>query len=406
MHIAVAEDEAPIRNLLAGIISQQGHEVAGFENGRDVLAHIRGGAPCDLLVTDIQMPKMNGLELIEALGEDRPDLPVVVVTGHGDMDLLIELIRLGCDDFVHKPIKARELTEKISQVLEMKRRREEEARREQAELVRRHSELAREAEAYARGAQDLRGEIEQAVALYQELLQLDPDDYRAPVAWKVQTYKSLGGDYLGISETPDGCDVLVADVAGHDLAASYHTVLIKAFFDRNFHTDLDGGTFFKVLNRELYDNGRNERMVTASFLRLDFTNMRGELVAAGHPRLVSLRPGASKPEDFMALGTVLGVQETISLDVRAFDIAPGQRFFLYTDGLVNSGWVDGPTGLKHRLGDNGLDRLIARHADETLQSQVECIWEDVMRFCRYKQNDDMLLFGLEVPSAGQKLATE
>lgn len=397
MRIVVAEDETSIRNLLIGMLSQQGHEVAGFENGRLALDHVEGGVDCDLLVTDIQMPEMNGLELIEALGDCRPDLPVVVVTGHGDMDLLVELIRLGCDDFVQKPIRAREFTDKVDEVLKKKRAREEETRREQAELTRRHRELAREAEFCSRSAKDLRCEIDQAVALYQDLLQLDPDGYNAKVAWRNQAYKSLGGDYLGLRDTGTGMNVLVADVAGHDLAASYHTVLIKAFFDRNFHADLDGITFFEVLNRELFDSGRNERMVTASFLRLNFETMRGELVAAGHPRLLVLDPGATEPKEILALGTVLGVQDEVTLDSREFEIKPGQRYFLYTDGLVNAGWVDGPTGLRHRLGDQGLDRLVVRHGDDRLTEQVDNVWEDVLRFCRYKQNDDMLLFGLEIP---------
>lgn len=156
-----------------------------------------------------------------------------------------------------------------------------------------------------------------------------------------------------------------------------------------------------MLNRELYDNGRNERMVTASFVRLDFETMRGELVAAGHPRMICLDPGAFKVTEVLALGTVLGVQDEVTLDVREFELIPGQRLFLYTDGLVNAGWVDGPSGMRHRIGDAGLDRMLVRHGSCSLVEQVDNVWNDIMRFCRYKKNDDMLLFGLEIPERKQ-----
>ncbi|MGE4503971.1 MAG: PP2C family protein-serine/threonine phosphatase [Desulfovibrionaceae bacterium] len=396
--LLVAEDESSIRGLLTGILESEGHAVLAVEDGRAARDAVLGGAEVDVLVTDIQMPRMNGLELIEVLSRERPDLPVVVVTGHGDMDLLIELIRLGCDDFVQKPIRAVELLEKIEQVLEKKRRREEAARRERAELAERQSELAREAEVYARGVNDLRGEIDRAVAAYQDLVQLDPDGYNVPVAWKLQSYRRLGGDYLGIRDTPVGCDVLVADVAGHDLAASYHTVLVKAFFDRNFSADLDGDTFFQVLNRELYDGGRNERMVTALFLRLDLVRMCGELVAAGHPRVARLSAGGETSACLGSPGSVLGVQPEVRLQAETFALSPGDRLLLYTDGLVNAGWVDGPTGERHKLGRTRLMEIAAGHTGKDLHGQVEAVWQEVMDFCRYKQNDDMLLFGLEIPA--------
>ncbi|MBU1611192.1 MAG: response regulator, partial [Proteobacteria bacterium] len=384
--IILAEDDSSIRKLLAGVLTGQGYEVEAVEHGGLALELVESGQSFDLVITDIQMPVMNGLELIAILSESRPDLPVVVVTGYGDRDLLIELIRLGCDDFVQKPVKATDFLVKVGQVVEMKRHREEAARQERAEMTERNTLLAREAEVYAKSVQDLRTEIAGAKAVYQDLIQLNPGSYKVHAFWKVQTYKSLGGDYIGIRNTPQGCDVLVADVAGHDLAASYHTVLVKAFFDRNFHTDLNGKTFFQVLNRELHDGGRNERMVTAMFLRLDLATMRGELVAAGHPRLVRIPAGTGRVEPISAMGTVLGVQDDIQVDPIHFDIAVGDRFFLYTDGLLNAGWVDGPTGVRRRLGEAGLDELLAQHAHADLEAQVEGVWDGVMRFCRYKQN--------------------
>jgi hypothetical protein len=79
----------------------------------------------------------------------------------------------------------------------------------------------------------------------------------------------LGGDYCALRDQPWGCDLIVADVAGHDLGASYHTVLLKSFFDINSIQGKPGDEFLRSLNDELLDGGCNERMICALFARVN-----------------------------------------------------------------------------------------------------------------------------------------
>ena len=82
--ILIAEDEAPIRELLARALAQDGHEVATAPNGAAALEQISGDGHFDLLVTDIQMPVMDGIALALATARDHRDLKVVLMTGYAD----------------------------------------------------------------------------------------------------------------------------------------------------------------------------------------------------------------------------------------------------------------------------------------------------------------------------------
>ena len=227
----------------------------------------------------------------------------------------------------------------------------------------------------------------------------DAADSGVGFAYRHKALRDLGGDFLDICRTARGCDVLVADVAGHDMSASYHTVLIKAFFEENCRRGNDGEAFFRILNHSLLESGRNERMVTACFLRIDLRRLSAEIVSAGHPRVIKLRRDVPVPYPVYANGSVLGLMEDVVFDTKHFAVAPGDRVFLYTDGVTGAVRVDGPTGERATLGEDGLEELLAATRRLPLDRQVDVVWEEVLRHCRRKQTDDMLFVGIEIPGA-------
>ena len=100
--IVVAEDDPGIRSILIDALESVDHEVVGTANGKEALTAINSffnmGRYVDLLISDIKMPTMNGLELIETLEKQGMFVPVLVLTGFGDKELLVELLRRGCRD--------------------------------------------------------------------------------------------------------------------------------------------------------------------------------------------------------------------------------------------------------------------------------------------------------------------
>ena len=133
--IVVAEDEEGIRNILTEALENEGYEVAPASDGSGALNTVNSmyneGKHIDLLISDIKMPLMNGLELIENLEKRRIFVPVLVLTGYGDKELLIELLRRGCRDYLDKPFKLSELMKRVETVVT----REDEARGKIAEYI-------------------------------------------------------------------------------------------------------------------------------------------------------------------------------------------------------------------------------------------------------------------------------
>ena len=101
--LVLADDEAGIRKVLGISLEDAGYEVLLAEDGEKALALFRQSAPA-IVLTDIKMPGIDGVELLRIIKEESPDTEVIMITGHGDMDLAIESLKLEATDFITKPI--------------------------------------------------------------------------------------------------------------------------------------------------------------------------------------------------------------------------------------------------------------------------------------------------------------
>ncbi len=101
--ILLVDDEQDIRDVLKVSLSDMGHEVHLAENGKEAL-HIFTEINPPIVLTDIKMPGMDGIELLKKIKQDNPETEVVMITGHGDMKIAIESLQYGAVDFITKPI--------------------------------------------------------------------------------------------------------------------------------------------------------------------------------------------------------------------------------------------------------------------------------------------------------------
>src|SRR5438128_7575594 len=106
--VLVVDDEQSLRKILAATLQREGYEVEVASDGEEALAALdRDGA--DVVVTDLVMPKMDGLSLLRKVVVSHPDVPVIVVTAHGRVDSAVEAMKVGAFDFVTKPFEHSEL---------------------------------------------------------------------------------------------------------------------------------------------------------------------------------------------------------------------------------------------------------------------------------------------------------
>lgn len=114
--ILVADDEEKIGELLSDFLSEDGYEVQSFCYSLDALRALKS-ARYDLLLTDLKMPVMNGLELAIRARRIDPELVVVVVTGYASVDSVVEALRAGVDDYITKPFEIDDLRQVIQRAL-------------------------------------------------------------------------------------------------------------------------------------------------------------------------------------------------------------------------------------------------------------------------------------------------
>jgi DNA-binding NtrC family response regulator len=119
--ILIIEDEASIRRVLTKILSEESdsYQVEEAEDGIKGLEKIKN-TEYDLVLCDIKMPKMDGVELLEAVKKIKPEIPMVMISGHGDMETAIQTMRLGAFDYISKPPDLNRLLNTVRNALDKK----------------------------------------------------------------------------------------------------------------------------------------------------------------------------------------------------------------------------------------------------------------------------------------------
>ncbi|MBV9211932.1 MAG: sigma-54-dependent Fis family transcriptional regulator, partial [Acidobacteria bacterium] len=116
-HLLIVDDEQGIRQLLTLVFERAGHQVRVAEGGRRALEVLRS-ENVDLIISDVKMPDMNGIELLRSAREVAPDVAVVMMTAFATVDTAREAFKLGADDFIQKPFDVDELKLIVAKALE------------------------------------------------------------------------------------------------------------------------------------------------------------------------------------------------------------------------------------------------------------------------------------------------
>jgi FixJ family two-component response regulator len=152
--VCVVDDDTSVREALGGLLRAAGFAVEAFASAQEFLAR----PPSDLpgcLVLDVRLPGLSGLDLQQRMAELNIEMPIVFITGHGDVPTSVRAMKAGAVEFLTKPFGERELLDAIRQAID----RDQGARRQHAELAdlrRRHASLTpREREVLGRVASGL-----------------------------------------------------------------------------------------------------------------------------------------------------------------------------------------------------------------------------------------------------------
>ncbi|MGV1099616.1 response regulator [Thiovibrio sp. JS02] len=119
-HILIVEDEKHTRLALNIVLRQAGFNVLMASNGRDAWEQVRkqpSSQAISLIITDFKMPELDGIGLIDKLQEAGIAIPIMVITGYGDNELMLQLRRRGCAAYIDKPFIPEEVLSRVANVL-------------------------------------------------------------------------------------------------------------------------------------------------------------------------------------------------------------------------------------------------------------------------------------------------
>jgi len=126
--VLVVDDEEAVRNLLQRILEGAGYQVTTAANGKEALYKVSLGET-EIVLLDIHMPEMSGIEVLHKITADSPDYCVIMVTAVTDVDTAVEALKIGAYDYITKPFDQDEVKQKLQQAIEKWRRWIQEKRR-------------------------------------------------------------------------------------------------------------------------------------------------------------------------------------------------------------------------------------------------------------------------------------
>jgi two-component system response regulator PilR (NtrC family) len=122
--ILIIDDEDSIREYLSMMLEREGYEVHSSENGKKALK-LSSQESFDVVITDIQLPGMSGLDILGSMRESDPSVPVIIITGHASQESAIEALNIGAFYYLLKPVSNEELKQVVRNALELRRLRDE-----------------------------------------------------------------------------------------------------------------------------------------------------------------------------------------------------------------------------------------------------------------------------------------
>ncbi|HYC04500.1 MAG TPA: SpoIIE family protein phosphatase [Azospirillaceae bacterium] len=372
--VLIVDDDPLSRRLLEVALASLDYEVMVAENGAEALELLKRH-PIGLVLTDWVMPEMGGAELCRRIRETVTDryVVIVVLTARTNREALIEALETGANDFLSKPPDLEELQARLSAGRRIQRlERQLEARNRRVAAV--HAELA---QAYERIESDLK----MADRTLRRQLPAPGDLGGVRFAWLFEPSAHLGGDIFDVAVSPGG-DLAAfyhIDVAGHGVPAALTSSTLQSLLSgavkRGGARRGESAPWYSrpilvadELNRRYCRPGEVDGYFTMLYGVVDRRTGRGELTNAGHPPPLIWRASEGRWERLGDGGMPVGLLEDAAFEVLSFELKPGDRLVLHSDGIDECASAGGEA-----FGDERLGEALAGAAGDSLDDFVASI---------------------------------
>ncbi len=333
-HILVVDDEPDlevlIRQKFRKHIKENTYRFSFAANGEEAWDKLQPGG-IDLVLTDINMPRMDGLTLLSRLMENNALLKTVVISAYGDMKNIRTAMNRGAFDFLTKPIDFQDLEITLTRGLE------------QVGLMRRMS--------------DQQKELQAAWTIQKSILpKVLPSIKGLSISAHYLPMNNIGGDMYDFSRPgPEELGVFIADVSGHGVPAALIASMLKVAFTILHQYSREPARLLEEMNRLMRDKLHNA-FFTASYAYINMKEYTLTAARAGHPSLLIHRRQDNSILTVHPKGKLMGWFDELGCENETINLLPQDRLLFYTDGIIEA-----ENDSKQFFGDEELASFILSH---------------------------------------------
>lgn len=323
IRILVVDDEVDLEQLMLQRMRREVrrglYEFEFAHNGAEALECLRKDNRFDIVLSDINMPVMDGLTLLAQIPEVDPDVRAVMVSAYGDMENIRTAMNRGAFDFVTKPIDFTDLKTTIERTIE-------------------NLTLWRKALSARDKLVALQNELDVARKMQQDILPKSfPDSEAFDLYASMVPALSVGGDFFDVYEFSDGrVGVAIADVSGKGVPAAMFMMASRTLLKACATLSTSPADVLEQVNAMLSDE--NDAMTFVTLLYGIYDPGTKEFVYAngGHNPPVIVKPDLTTELLESTEGVALGVMQGFRYQENAVALEPGTTIVFYTDGVVEA----------------------------------------------------------------------
>ena len=371
--ILVVDDDVFVSEMLAEILASEGYRVETAEDGKAALVKLEQQPEISLVISDMNMPEMNGLELIEAIRKSGSEVPIIILTGNSEISVAIAALNKGANDYLMKDENINEtIAISVENVME-----KQQLKLDNIQLMENLAQKNRAMEKEQLLASKVQANI---LPINLQLPGFQTGIYYHPS-------NQIGGDFFDALETKDSIHFLIGDISGHSTSSALVMAVCNGMFRSLGQTMQSPGEIVTAANRMLCQMLMDSGMfLTLAYLILDREKNVLSVVSAGHNPVYLLT--GKTVETIESTGPVLGWDPDDEWETLEFPFHPGSTLFLYTDGLVEAK-NSADEEYEARLTDS-LTRIAGPPAE-----LVTTLLREVTEFCGGKFEDDLTLFAIK-----------
>lgn len=379
--ILVVDDEPDLQMLInqkfrKKIVSKEYH-FCFASNGQDALDIIKRDDDIDIVITDIDMPKMDGLELLSNLGKMNRTLKSVIVSPYGDFDTIRSAMNRGAFDFITRPINLDDfettLTKSIDSLKETKN-----ANANRNRLI------------------DIDKELDVAKNIQTSIIPHSftpfPNNNKFEIIGTMLPARRIGGDFFDFFTLGDhALGFSIADVSGKGVPAALFMTMTRGLLRALGQKTSNPSECLRQLNELMVLENTSSMFVTSFYGILDVDNGKVRYSNAGHnpPLIISLN--GSVVEIGRAEGIALGVTTEIDLyKEHEVQLEKGQILLLYTDGVTEA-----MNDQRELFGEERLIEYVRHKGSVSLSDLINGIVNEIENFSKgVEQADDITLLAI------------